>query len=316
MLVYAVKRFVSLVITLVVASLIVFLVMEVLPGDPAQLMLGINAEPEAVAQLRLQLGLDRPLPVRYLRWVYGMLSGDFGTSYTYAVPVGELIRERLVVSLPLALFALFLSAGIAVPVGMIATMRHKRLTDLGIMGASQLAIAVPNFWFALLLVMLFSVQLDWLPPIGFTGWEAGLWSGLKSLILPTVALALPQTAILARVMRSSLLEEVHTDYMRTARAKGLTRNGAFWRHAFGNALIPVVTIMGLQFSFLLAGAIIIEQVFVLPGLGRLIFQAIIQRDLIVVKSVIMVLIAAVVFVTFVVDLTYAWIDPRLRRRDR
>ncbi len=314
MLLFAANRLISLLITLLVASLIVFFVMEVLPGDPAQLMLGINADAQAIEQLRRQLGLDAALPIRFWRWITGLLAGDFGISYTYAVPVRTLIQERLVVSLPLAIIALALSTMIAIPVGMIAAIRHKRLTDMGIMGISQLAIALPNFWFGLLLVSVFSIQLGWLPSVGFAGWDAGIWHGLKSLLLPAVALALPQAAILARVMRSSMLEEIHADYMRTARAKGLTRAAALWTHALRNALIPVVTIMGLQFSFLLAGTIIIEQVFALPGLGRLIFQAISQRDLIVVKGVIMLLVAAVVCVTFVVDLAYAWIDPRLRRR--
>ena len=184
------------------------------------------------------------------------------------------------------------------------------------MGFTQLGIAVPNFWFAILLIMLFSVNLGWLPAGGFAGWEAGVWPALKSLLLPTVALALPQAAILARVTRSSVLDALSQDYVRTARAKGLSRRAALWRHAVRNALIPVVTIMGLQFSFLLAGTIIIENVFYLPGLGRLIFQAIAQRDLIVVKDLIIVLAAAVVMVNFVVDLLYAVIDPRLRGGDR
>jgi len=182
------------------------------------------------------------------------------------------------------------------------------------MGATQLGIAVPNFWFAMMLVLLFSITLGWFGAGGFPGWEAGLWPGLKALTLPAVALALPQAAILARVMRSSLIEIMGEDFMRTARAKGLTRRQALWRHGVRNALIPVLTIIGLQFAFLLAGAIIIEQVFYLPGLGRLIFQSISARDLIVVESVVMLLVFAVIVVNFLVDLAYAAVDPRLRRR--
>jgi peptide/nickel transport system permease protein len=180
------------------------------------------------------------------------------------------------------------------------------------MAASQLGIAIPNFWFAILLILLFAVQLRWLPAGGFPGWSAGAWPGLRALLLPTIALALPQAAILARVARSAMLESLDEDYVRTARAKGLPRNAALWRHAVPNALIPVVTILGLQFSFLLAGTIIIEQVFYLPGLGRLLFQAIAQRDLIVVESLVVLLAAAVVVVNFLVDLAYLWLDPRLR----
>jgi peptide/nickel transport system permease protein len=306
------RRLLALVLTLLAASLIVFLVLEILPGDPAAVMLGVGAQPDTLAALRAELGLDRPAALRYAAWIRGMLTGDLGRSYTYGVPVAELVRERLAVSLPLAGMALTLATAIGIPLGVAAAARRGRPADLGIMAATQLGVAVPNFWFAILLILLFSVQLRWLPAGGFAGWDAGLWPGLRSLLLPAVALALPQAAILARVTRSAVLESLGEDYVRTARAKGLPRSAALWRHAVPNALIPVVTIMGLQFSFLLAGTIIIEQVFYLPGLGRLIFQAIAQRDLIVVKSLVVLLAGAVVLVNFAVDLTYAWLDPRLR----
>ena len=314
MLRYTLKRLISLGVSLAVASLVIFLVVEVAPGDPAAFMLGINAEPEAVAALRTELGLDVPKWQRYLDWVGGMATGDFGTSYTYRTPVAEMIAERLQVSLPLALYALALSTALAFPAGIYAAARRGRAGDLAVMGATQLGIAVPNFWFAMMLVLLFSITLGWFGAGGFPGWEAGLWPGIKALTLPAVALALPQAAILARVMRSSLIEILGEDFMRTARAKGLTRRQALWRHGVRNALIPVLTIIGLQFAFLLAGAIIIEQVFYLPGLGRLIFQSISARDLIVVESVVMLLVFAVIVVNFLVDLAYAAVDPRLRRR--
>ena len=314
MLRYTLKRLISLGVSLAVASLVIFLVVEVAPGDPAAFMLGINAEPEAVAALRAELGLDVPKWQRYLDWVGGMATGDFGTSYTYRTPVAEMIAERLQVSLPLALYALALSTALAFPAGIYAAARRGRAGDLAVMGATQLGIAVPNFWFAMMLVLLFSITLGWFGAGGFPGWEAGLWPGIKALTLPAVALALPQAAILARVMRSSLIEILGEDFMRTARAKGLTRRQALWRHGVRNALIPVLTIIGLQFAFLLAGAIIIEQVFYLPGLGRLIFQSISARDLIVVESVVMLLVFAVIVVNFLVDLAYAAVDPRLRRR--
>jgi peptide/nickel transport system permease protein len=310
---YLASRLVSLLVSLAVASLVIFAVIEVIPGDTAAFMLGLNAQPETVAALRAELGLDLPKPVRYLAWIGGMLTGDFGVSYTYRVPVAELISARLQVSLPLTLYALALSTAIAIPVGLIAAARRGRPADYAIMGVTQLGIAVPNFWFAMLLVALFAVTLRWFSAGGFPGWEAGLWAGLKALTLPAVALALPQASILARVMRSALIETLGQDYIRTARAKGLTEAQAIRAHAFRNALIPVMTILGLQFSFLLAGAIIIENVFFLPGLGRLIFQAITQRDLIVVESTVMLLVFAVILVTFLVDLAYAAIDPRLRR---
>ena len=243
-----------------------------------------------------------------------MLTGDFGTSYTYRVPVAELVVDRLWVSLPLTVMAMILSTAIAIPVGIYAATRRGQPADYAVMGATQLGIAVPNFWFAMLLVLFFALGLGWFPAGGFPGWDGGVGPALRSLTLPALALALPQASIVARVARSALLDALGQDYIRTARAKGLSRRQAVLRHALKNALIPVLTIIGLQFSFLLAGAIIIENVFFLPGLGRLIFQGITQRDLVVVESVTMLLVFAVIVVTFLVDVAYAIVDPRLRRR--
>jgi peptide/nickel transport system permease protein len=311
---YLLKRLVSLGLSLLIASIVIFVSIEVVPGDPAAYMLGMNASPETVAALRSQLGLDAGPVERYFAWVGGMLVGDFGTSYTYRTPIAQMIAERVWVSLPLALYALALSTLIAFPVGIWAATHRGTSVDIGVMGATQLGVAVPNFWFAMILVLIFAVNLRWFSAGGFPGWDAGLYAGMKALTLPAIALALPQASILSRVMRSSILDTLGEDFMRTARAKGLTRGQALRRHALRNAMIPVLTIIGLQFSFLLAGAIIIENVFFLPGLGRLVFQAISQRDLIVVESVVMLLVLAVILVTFVVDLAYAAVDPRLRRR--
>ncbi|WP_278923895.1 MULTISPECIES: ABC transporter permease [Pseudophaeobacter] len=314
MLRYALKRGLSLTISLAVASLVIFFVIEIAPGDPASFMLGINAEPDTVAALRTELGLDQSKLQRYLGWVGGMLTGDFGMSYTYRTPVAEMITDRMWVSLPLAIYALTLSTLIAFPAGIYAAARRGKPGDMAVMGATQLGVAVPNFWFAMILVLIFAINLRWFGAGGFAGWDEGFGPAMKSLTLPAIALALPQAAILARVMRSALLDILGEDFMRTARAKGLTRRQALWRHGLRNAMIPVLTIIGLQFSFLLAGAIIIEQVFFLPGLGRLVFQAISARDLIVVESVVMLLVFAVISVNFLVDLAYALVDPRLRSR--
>ena len=314
MLRYSLKRLLSLAISLIIASLVIFLVIEVAPGDPASFMLGINAQEDTLNALREELGLNQSKLERYLSWTFGMLQGDFGTSYTYRTPVADMVQDRLWVSLPLAIYALALSTLIAFPAGIYAASRRGGLGDVSIMGATQLGVAIPNFWFAMMLVLVFAINLRWFSAGGFPGWENGLFAGLKALTLPAIALALPQAAILARVMRSSLLDILNEDFIRTARAKGLTPRQALWRHALRNALIPVLTIIGLQFSFLLAGSIIIEQVFYLPGLGRLVFQSISQRDLIVVESVVMLLVFAVILVNFIVDLAYAWVDPRLRSR--
>ena len=314
MLHFAFTRLISLSLSLIAASVVIFSVIEIIPGDPASFMLGINAQPDTIAALREQLGLNGSLLSRYFGWVFGMLTGDFGISYTYRVPVSELILARVWISLPLAIYALVISTLIAFPVGLIAAANRGKPIDLAIMGTTQLGVAIPNFWFAMILVLIFSINLRWFSAGGFPGWDEGLLISIKSLTLPAIALALPQASILARIMRSSILDPLDQDYIRTARAKGLNRRQAIWRHALKNAMIPVLTIIGMQFSFLMAGAIIIENVFFLPGIGRLIFQGITQRDLVVVESVVMLLVFAVITVTFIVDLTYAAVDPRLRRK--
>lgn len=307
-------RAVVMVLTLLAASVVVFAIIQVAPGDPAAYMLGLNASPEAVANLRQQMGLEGPAAQRYLTWLLGMLRGDLGVSYTYQTPVASLVAERIGVSLPLALLAMTLSVAVGAPIGALAAARRGKATDTVVMGLTQVGVAIPNFWFAVLLVMVFSIGLRWVSAGGFPGWDAGLIPALKALTLPAIALAAPQAAIIARVTRSALIDTLAEDYMRTARAKGLTASQALWRHGLPNALIPLLTILGLQFPFLLAGGVIIENVFFLPGLGRLVLQAIAQRDLIVVQGVVMLLVFAVVATNFLVDVAYVLVDPRLRRR--
>ncbi|MEM8986973.1 MAG: ABC transporter substrate-binding protein [Pseudomonadota bacterium] len=310
---YLAQRLVAFAATLAAASVVIFLLTEIAPGDPATFMMGLNATPDAVAALKAELGLDAPAVQRYAAWAGGLFTGDFGTSYTYRTPVADLLAERLQVSLPLAVMALILSVVIAIPAGAFAAARRGRGADAAILGASQAGLAVPNFWLAILLVMVFATGLRWFSAGGFPGWDAGILPALKALFLPAVALAAPQAAILTRVTRSAVLETLGEDYIRTARAKGLSEGAVIARHALKNALIPVLTILGLQFAFLLAGAVIIENVFYLPGLGRLVFQAVLQRDLIVVQSVVMVLVFAVVLAAFLVDIAYGLADPRLRK---
>jgi peptide/nickel transport system permease protein len=313
--VFLAKRFATFVTTLLGASIVVFLVLEILPGDPAMVLLGPNADPEAYDALARQLGLDRPMTVRYIDWIIGLLTGDLGISFAYSVPVWDLLLERMALTIPLALIAMAMSTAAALALGVYAASRHNKPGDYGVMAFSQLGIAVPNFWFGILLILLFSVTLRWFSSGGFPGWQEGVWLALKSLLLPAIALATVQTAILARTMRSAVLETLREDYVRTARAKGLNAQATLWRHVVRNALIPVITVMGLQFANLLAGAIVIENVFYLPGLGRLVFQAIANRDLIVVKDAVLILAAMVIVVNFIVDLAYAMIDPRLKAHD-
>jgi peptide/nickel transport system permease protein len=310
---FLVRKLIWAAATLAVASVLVFATLEIVPGDPAQVMLGINATDEAIEALRADLGLNKPVVQRYFSWITGMLAGDFGKSYSYSVPVSELVADRITISLPLALLSLIISTVIAIPVGIYAATKRGTLADTGIMALTQIGIAIPNFWFALLLVYFLAIWLQLVPAGGFPGWDAGILTALKSLILPAISLALLQAAVLSRVTRSALLETMGEDYIRTARAKGLSRRAVLWKHALRNAMIPVLTILGLQFAFLLSGTIIIENVFYLPGLGRLIFQAISLRDLIVVESVVMMLVATIIVINLMVDLAYLWVDPRLRR---
>lgn len=309
---YVIKRVGVLAATLLVATAIVFVIVQVVPGDPVRYMLGLQADPGTVALLRHQMGLDVAPWQRYLGWVGGLLHADFGLSYTYRVPVRALVAERLQVSLPLAVYALLLSTALAFPIGLLGAARRGRASDVALSGLTQLGLAIPNFWLGMLLVLLFAIGLHWVSAGGFPGWEAGFWTALQALTLPAIALAMPQAAILARVMRGALLDTLHEDYIRSARAKGADEWRVLWRHALPNALIPVLTILGMQFSFLLAGGVIIENVFFLPGLGRLVFQAIAQRDLIVVQSVVIILVFAVVTVSFLIDLAYVLINPQLR----
>jgi peptide/nickel transport system permease protein len=313
MFLYAVQRIALLAATLLFASLVVFSVMEILPGDAAQTMLGPTATPEAVAALSHKLGLDLPAPVRYAHWIGGALHGDLGLSYAYGSPIGPLIASSLWVSAPLALMAMALAAAVALTAGVYAADRRGRAGDAIVMGASQVGVAVPNFWLAILLVLVFAVTLRVVPAGGFPGWgEPGRAFG--ALILPAIALGAVQAAILTRVSRSALIEALNEDFMRTARAKGVSRRAALWRHALPNALTPILTIMGLQFANLIAGAIVVENVFVLPGLGRLMLQSISNRDTLVVEDGVMLIAMIVIGLNLVVDIACVAIDPRLRAR--
>ena len=314
MILFALRRFLGFAVTLLLAAIVIFWLLDLLPGDPAQFILGINATPDSVARLRAQMGLNAPAHQRFIDWVLGMLRGDFGTSYTQRAPVAELIWGRLGVTLPLSAFAMVISMAVGLPLGILAARRRGKALDTVIMVTAQTGVAIPNFWFGMLLTLLFAVTLRWLPPGGFTPWDEDSGAAFRGLILPSLALALPQASILARVMRTALVDVTGQDYIRTARAKGLTMGEAVWRHGVRNALLPVLTILGLQFAYLVAGTIIVENVFYLPGLGRLIFTAISERDLVLVRGATVILIVAVTATMLLTDIAYALVDPRLRER--
>ncbi len=315
---FFVRRLLGLLATLLAASVLVFALLQLLPGNAAQVLMGPDADPEALAALTAQLGLDTPAWQRYGLWLRGLLHADLGESYAYGEPVWDMLAERLPLTLVLAALALLTSAALALPIGLYAAQQQGRWLDRLLMAGSQVGMALPSFWLAMLLIWVFAVHLQWLDAGGFPGWTqtegGGLGPALRALVLPTLALAAVQTAILARLTRSAVLEYLHLDFVRTARAKGLGIHGVLWGHVLRNALGPILALMGMQFAHLLAGAIVVENVFYLPGLGRLLFQAIANRDLLLVHNGVLLLVAVIVLVNFVVDLLHAAADPRLAQR--
>ena len=312
MLSYFAKKLITLIVLLFLVSITVFSVLFVLPGDPAQIVLGIHATPVALANLRAELGLDKSFRDQYTDWIGNLLLGRSQQSIHYKMPVHELILDSLAVTGPMALIAMLFALVISLPLGIYAARHQNQPGDVTVMFATQLGLATPEFWFGILLTLLFSVQLGWFSAGGFPGWNNDFWGSIKALLLPAFALGVIRASILTRLTRSSMLEVLREDYVRTARAKGLRERTVVYVHALRNAIAPVLTIMGLQLGQLLAGAIIIENVYFLPGLGRLVFNAIGQRDLPVVRDIVLLMAAAVVVVNFIVDLTYAALDPRIR----
>ncbi|HAM43905.1 MAG TPA: ABC transporter permease [Propionibacteriaceae bacterium] len=309
------KRLGVFAITLLGASVVVFGITMALPGDVAQVLLGTDATPEALARLRAQLGLDRPWLVQYLDWLGGMLTGDFGVSHLSGDSVLSLLAPRLAVTLWLVGFAMLLSLIIAVPAGMVAALKRRSWQGVSVSAAAQVGMAIPVFWGGILLVMVFAVWLRWLPANGYVPVHKDPVGWAEHLILPVVALALVQAAILIRYVRSAFIEVLNEDYYRTARSVGWTPMRALLRHGLRNAAISLVTILGLQVSAVLVGAIVVESVFTLPGLGSLLLTAVSQRDLMVVQGTVMFLVFAVLALSAAVDLSYLIIDPRQRSRE-
>jgi peptide/nickel transport system permease protein len=299
-------------LSILIASVLVFAFMTILPGDPARVALGVNASPEAVQALRTEFGTDRPLPVQYVDWASGLPAGDFGNSYVSRAPVGPQIVDRLQVTLWLVLTAMAVSIVIAVPLGILAALRHRQLSGLAISGLSQVGIAIPGFVAGIGLIFVFAVKLQLLPSGGWTAPADDPVAFLKQLVLPVLSLGLVQAAILTRYVRSAVLDVLQEDYIRTARAKGVGPFQTLAKHALRNAAIPVVTVLGLQLTTLLIGAVVIERVFVIPGLGSLLLDGVANRDLLLVQGVVMVLVLAALLINFVVDVLYTVLDPRLR----
>ena len=301
-----------LVASLAVSSVLVFAFLAALPGDPARIALGVNASDEAVARLRAEFGLDRPLVTQYADWVGGMLTGDPGRSYVSKALIGPQLGDRMQVTLWLVAAATVIAVLIALPAGVLMAVRHGKLSGLLLAGISQLGVAIPAFLAGILLITLFALQLRWLPSGGWTPPIDDPVMFVKQLTLPALSLGLVQGAVLTRYVRSAVIDVLREDYLRTARAKGLTPLRALWRHGLRNAMVPVVTVLGLQLATLLIGAVVVERVFAIPGLGQMLLDGVANRDLLIVQAVVMVLVVAVLVVNFVVDLLYAVLDPRLR----
>jgi len=302
-----------LVVTLIGASLVVFALLQIAPGDPAQFMMGLDASPRAVAALRSELGLNGSAIARYVRWTGGLLRGDLGLSYSYRVPVAGLVRDALSVSLPLAGMALILSIAIGIPAALLAARRPDGWFDRSIAIGGEIGLALPSFWLAMLLLIA-PIVFGLGGTGGYVGWDSGIGPALAGLILPAIALGLPQAAVVLRVTRAALGRELSADYVRTAEAKGLDRDTILARHVLPNAAAPILAVIGLQAPFLLAGSVLVENVFALPGLGRLALQAIASRDLVTVQAVVMLIVAVTVVTSFAIDLVQALVDPRLAER--
>jgi len=311
---YVLRRLVSLLITLWLVSLVTFLLLQVIPGDPAQLILGTEAPPEALQSLRAQLGLDKPWPVRYLVWLAGALRGDLGTSLRQERPVASLIAERLPVTLSLTFLAMLIALAISLPLGIVSAVRWGSPLDYATLVFSQVGIAVPSFWVGIILILVFGLGLHLLPTGGYAGWTESPLQALRHLALPSLALGLVMAALLTRMTRAAMLEVLGQGYILTARAKGLKERAVVLHHALKNALIPVVTVVGLQVGFLVGGSIVVEHVFALPGLGRLLLSAIYTRDLPLIQGIVLFVTTGVVVSNLVVDAIYAYLDPRIRLR--
>jgi peptide/nickel transport system permease protein len=306
------KRVLILFLTLILVSIIIFAELLVIPSDPAQIILGIHATPETLQTLRHQLGLDRPFILQYLGYMKNLTMGDLGRSITYDVPIRSLILSRLQVTIPLAILSMVFAIFLSIPLGIYSSLHRNRMGDYGIMVFSQMGLAVPAFWAGILLILLFAVTLHWFPAGGFQPWQVDPIKALKSLFLPALSLGWVRAAVLTRMTRSSMLEVLGEDYIRTAWSKGLPKRLVVYKHAFRNAIIPVMTIVGLQAGDLLAGAIIVENVFHLPGIGRLVFEAIGQRDFPVIQGVVLLIAMMIVVINFVMDIAYRYLDPRIR----
>ncbi|WP_413368143.1 ABC transporter permease [Lysinibacillus sp. 3P01SB] len=312
--VYILRRFILLIITVVLVSIITFGVFQVLPGDPVRTMLGTEADPTQIENLRSELGLDRPLHEQYLDWMKGLLTGELGDSIRFSMPVKDLLLARLPVTISLAAITLLFVCLISLPLGMFAARRQNQLSDLTLSTATQIGMAIPSFWLGMILILYIGLNIEFFKISGYIPWTTSIAGALSTLILPALTIAIPQIAVNFRYVRTAILEQVRMDYVRTIRSKGIVERIVMHKHVLKNAMIPILTVFGLITAEIVAGTIIVEQVFSLPGVGQLLITAINNRDFPLVQGIVMYITVAVVAINFIVDILYTVLDPRIRLR--
>lgn len=311
---YILRRIILLITTILLVSIITFGVFQILPGDPVRTMLGTEADPTQIENLRSELGLDRPLYEQYVDWMKGLLTGQLGNSTRFSMPVKELLFDRLPVTMSLAGLTLIIVLIISLPLGMFAARRQNKLSDVSLSTVTQIGMAVPSFWLGMMLILYIGLQFSFFKISGYIPWTQSVAGALSTLILPALTIAIPQIAVNFRYVRTAILEQVQLDYVRTIRSKGMSEQNVMYKHVLKNSMIPILTVFGLIMAEVVAGTIIVEQVFSLPGIGQLLITAISNRDFPLVQGIVMYITVAVVMINFIVDVLYSVLDPRIRLR--
>ncbi|ATP40015.1 peptide ABC transporter permease [Solibacillus sp. R5-41] len=311
---YLIRRFILLIITILLVSIITFGVFQILPGDPIRTMLGTEADATQIENLRSELGLDRPLYEQYAAWMKGLLTGDLGNSIRFSMPVKDLLFDRLPVTMSLGGLTLCMVLLVSIPLGMFAARRQNKLSDVTLSTVTQIGMAVPSFWLGMMLILYVGMKFDFFKISGYIPWTQSVTGALSTLVLPALTIAIPQIAVNFRYVRTAVLEQMQLDYVRTIRSKGMSEQNVMYKHVLKNSMIPILTVFGLIMAEVVAGTIIVEQVFSLPGVGQLLITAISNRDFPLVQGIVMYITVAVVAINFIVDILYSVLDPRIRLR--
>ncbi|MFF2793447.1 ABC transporter permease [Lysinibacillus xylanilyticus] len=311
---YILRRFILLITTILLVSIITFGVFQILPGDPVRTMLGTEADPTQIENLRSELGLDRPLYEQYTDWMKGLLTGELGNSIRFSMPVKDLLFDRLPVTMSLAGLTLVFVLLISLPLGMFAARRQNKFSDISLSTVTQVGMAIPSFWLGMILILYIGMQFSFFKISGYIPWTQSVAGAISTLVLPALTIAIPQIAVNFRYVRTAILEQVQLDYVRTVRSKGMSEQNVMYKHVLKNSMIPILTVFGLIMAEVVAGTIIVEQVFSLPGVGQLLITAISNRDFPLVQGIVMYITVAVVMINFMVDILYSVLDPRIRLR--